>query len=219
MTAYLGRAGPPLFAHVEMFPSKTQGLWGRAIRPCQFARRPEHLRALSKAAPARKLRQPIPRRQTYYGRPQSPKVSLRPLAFGIAVCVGSYYGAVILTQRSDAKFLEVAKKKSGKVISDEALREWVELKETQQALVWMNTNHVPEVVRDSYSSFKAWWMPKSDGSRATWILIAINTIPFLVWRRPGAQNFMRRNFTHSPTSGKSFTMLTSAFSHHVSLIE
>lgn len=219
MTAYLGRAGPRLFAHVEMFPSKTQRLWGRAIRPCQFAPRTRfaaHLHALSRTAPARQARQPIQRIENHYDLPQPPKMSLRPLAFAVAVCVGSYCGAAVLTRRSDQKFIEVSKEKPGRSsMGGKALREWVEWKETQQTLAWMRMNHVPDIIQGSYSRFKYWWNQKGDGTRATWILIGINTIPFLAWRLPGAQNFMRRNFTHTPLSGRSFTMLTAAFSHRV----
>ncbi|UZJ53431.1 hypothetical protein CBS101457_002751 [Exobasidium rhododendri] len=52
-------------------------------------------------------------------------------------------------------------------------------------------------------------------------IVAINTVIFLGWRfsalktgRNALQRFMTRNFLHAPSSGRSFTLLTSTFSHY-----
>ncbi|RKP35802.1 hypothetical protein BJ085DRAFT_6931, partial [Dimargaris cristalligena] len=49
--------------------------------------------------------------------------------------------------------------------------------------------------------------------RTAYILLAANTAVFALWRIPRLQPFMTRHFTHHPYSGRSYTLVTSAFSH------
>lgn len=47
----------------------------------------------------------------------------------------------------------------------------------------------------------------------TWSLIGVNIAVFAAWRLPMLQGFMNRHFVHIPATGRSYTMLTSTFSH------
>ncbi|KAN0088917.1 hypothetical protein V8E55_005974 [Tylopilus felleus] len=53
----------------------------------------------------------------------------------------------------------------------------------------------------------------SEGRRLCWSICALNTAIFLMWKIPRFNPFMNRAFTHDPLSGKSYTLLTSMFSH------
>ncbi|KAI0676121.1 hypothetical protein C8Q78DRAFT_1008128 [Trametes maxima] len=53
----------------------------------------------------------------------------------------------------------------------------------------------------------------SEGKRMCWAIGAVNCAVFLAWRVPRWNAFMMRSFTHNPLSGRSYTLLTSAFSH------
>ncbi|KAI0630630.1 hypothetical protein C8Q77DRAFT_1134366 [Trametes polyzona] len=53
----------------------------------------------------------------------------------------------------------------------------------------------------------------SEGKRMCWAIGAVNCAVFLAWRVPRWNAFLMRSFTHNPLSGRSYTLLTSAFSH------
>ncbi|KAH9893560.1 hypothetical protein C8Q73DRAFT_761601 [Cubamyces lactineus] len=53
----------------------------------------------------------------------------------------------------------------------------------------------------------------SEGKRMCWAIGAVNLAVWLAWRVPRWNAFMLRAFTHNPLSGKSYTLLTSTFSH------
>ncbi|KAI9229919.1 MAG: hypothetical protein DHS80DRAFT_1216, partial [Piptocephalis tieghemiana] len=53
----------------------------------------------------------------------------------------------------------------------------------------------------------------SEGQKTLGVLIGINVLVFAAWQIPMLRPFMHRHFTHTPGSGKSYTLLTSAFSH------
>ncbi|KAH9857282.1 hypothetical protein C2E23DRAFT_749161 [Lenzites betulinus] len=53
----------------------------------------------------------------------------------------------------------------------------------------------------------------SEGKRMCWAIGAVNCAIFLAWRVPRWGAFMLRSFTHNPLSGRSYTLLTSTFSH------
>lgn len=52
-----------------------------------------------------------------------------------------------------------------------------------------------------------------EGRRVCWTIAAFNTGIFVLWQIPRLRLFMKASFSHSPLSGKSYTMLTSTFSH------
>lgn len=52
-----------------------------------------------------------------------------------------------------------------------------------------------------------------EGRRVCWTIAAVNTGIWVLWQIPRFRPFMQASFSHSPLSGKSYTMLTSIFSH------
>jgi len=52
-----------------------------------------------------------------------------------------------------------------------------------------------------------------EGRRVCWTIAAVNTGIWVLWQIPRLRPFMRASFTHNRLSGKSYTMLTSVFSH------
>ena len=52
-----------------------------------------------------------------------------------------------------------------------------------------------------------------EGRRTCWTIAAVNTGIWLLWQIPRLRPFMIASFSHNPLSGKSYTMLTSTFSH------
>ena len=52
-----------------------------------------------------------------------------------------------------------------------------------------------------------------EGRRVCWTIAAVNTGIWVLWQVPRLRPVMRASFSHSPLSGKSYTMLTSTFSH------
>ncbi|GBE86152.1 Uncharacterized protein SCP_0900290 [Sparassis crispa] len=54
----------------------------------------------------------------------------------------------------------------------------------------------------------------SEGWRVCAGIAAVNGLVWMAWAIPPLQTFMMRSFTHHPLSGRSYTMLTSVFSHH-----
>lgn len=62
-------------------------------------------------------------------------------------------------------------------------------------------------------------MPMIDGERAAWGIVAVCSVVWVLWRRgasasrPVLRQWMDTHFCHRPVSGKSYTILTSVFSH------
>lgn len=52
-----------------------------------------------------------------------------------------------------------------------------------------------------------------EGRRVCWTVAALNTGIWVLWQIPRLRPIMRASFSHNPLSGKSYTMLTSTFSH------
>jgi len=52
-----------------------------------------------------------------------------------------------------------------------------------------------------------------EGRRVCWTIAAVNTGIWVLWQIPRLRPIMRASFSHNPLSGKSYTMLTSTFSH------
>ncbi|OJT07172.1 Presenilins-associated rhomboid-like protein, mitochondrial [Trametes pubescens] len=77
--------------------------------------------------------------------------------------------------------------------------------------------HLPETIKSMVSwSYIQVFQPilnASEGKRMCWAIGAVNCAVFLAWRVPRWNAFMMRSFTHNPLSGRSYTLLTSTFSH------
>ncbi|KAI8910926.1 hypothetical protein EDD86DRAFT_232157 [Gorgonomyces haynaldii] len=57
------------------------------------------------------------------------------------------------------------------------------------------------------------WEQSTDGQRLAIGIIAVNTVVFGLWQIPTMSRFMTKHFLHIPSSGKSYTLFTSTFSH------
>jgi rhomboid-like protein len=57
------------------------------------------------------------------------------------------------------------------------------------------------------------WNSLNDSTKTIAVLIGINTIIFGMWKIPTLRIVMNKYFVHNPLSGRSFTLLTSVFSH------
>ncbi|KAF9219802.1 rhomboid-domain-containing protein [Gyrodon lividus] len=79
------------------------------------------------------------------------------------------------------------------------------------------TNTWPMALRHAvvaaYATTAQNYLDASEGRRLCWTICGVNTAIFLLWKIPRLNLFMNRAFTHHPLSGKSYTLLTSSFSH------
>ncbi|KAG9004017.1 hypothetical protein FRB94_002726 [Tulasnella sp. JGI-2019a] len=57
------------------------------------------------------------------------------------------------------------------------------------------------------------WLRAGEAKRTALKIVALNTLIFAAWKLPRLKPFMMSHFTHYALSGKSYTMLTSVFSH------
>ncbi|KAI8826207.1 uncharacterized protein EV422DRAFT_515774 [Fimicolochytrium jonesii] len=73
--------------------------------------------------------------------------------------------------------------------------------------------YLPEPLFRIKSMLTHSWDTAKPSLKLVYSIIGLNTTIFLLWRIPSLQPFMLRHFTHHPLSGRSYTLLTSAFSH------
>jgi len=69
------------------------------------------------------------------------------------------------------------------------------------------------VILHSYARLAEMYLNASEGRRAGYGLAAVNVGIWVAWQIPILRPFMMTHFTHHPLSGKTYTMLTSLFSH------
>ncbi|KIK90515.1 hypothetical protein PAXRUDRAFT_831635 [Paxillus rubicundulus Ve08.2h10] len=65
----------------------------------------------------------------------------------------------------------------------------------------------------AYATAAQNYLDASEGRRICWIICGVNAAIFLLWKVPRFNAFMHRAFMHDPLSGRSYTLLTSMFSH------
>lgn len=68
-------------------------------------------------------------------------------------------------------------------------------------------------LHEFYSTILKHWHSLPQSSRTLYALISVNSAVFLLWRIPALQRYMYQHFTHSPASGRYYTIVTSCFSH------
>jgi hypothetical protein len=154
-----------------------------------------------------------------HGGLPSKKISLRPLFFALGICLGSFCIADAVGWRSDVRFLQILAQTGWTSGDANAAKRRVESVERQQTLAWLQRIQAPGLIRQIYATGKDWWATQGDSQRAVITIIALNTLPFLAWRIPilGVQQFMQYSFINWPGITPSYTLLTSVFSHEVSL--
>ncbi|KAJ1869003.1 hypothetical protein LPJ55_005654 [Coemansia sp. RSA 990] len=72
---------------------------------------------------------------------------------------------------------------------------------------------VPYELKRTAVAFSGTWYQLSRGERCVYTIAAVNAVVFGMWQIPRLLPFMTRSFLHNPSSGLSYTMLTSSFSH------
>ncbi|KZT53399.1 hypothetical protein CALCODRAFT_440107 [Calocera cornea HHB12733] len=89
---------------------------------------------------------------------------------------------------------------------------------TAQLKQWVDyTKNWPAIMRVYFQ--RAWIsvaearLNSSDGRKAALIILGLNSAVFVAWQIPVLRSRMAASFLHSPLSGKSYTLVTSAFSH------
>ncbi|CAG8575410.1 2959_t:CDS:2 [Paraglomus occultum] len=73
--------------------------------------------------------------------------------------------------------------------------------------------NAPEWLTDIYTFLLTEWYSHPPTVRTVMSLILVNSAVFSLWRFGRLQPFMIRHFTHNPLSSRSYTLLTSTFSH------
>lgn len=153
-----------------------------------------------------------------YEQYESNEISLRPLLFGLGACLGLFWVADTTTRRYDALYNELASKLRP-LRSQSLVALGIIEREKQRTLATLTNMNIPRFVLETYVYLKDWYSEHDDAYKAALVLIALNTIPFLAWNIPAArvQLFMARNFLTYPGVNRSYTLLTSVFSHQVSI--
>ncbi|KAJ1978023.1 hypothetical protein H4R34_003361, partial [Dimargaris verticillata] len=72
---------------------------------------------------------------------------------------------------------------------------------------------VPRALREAYLGAAIRWIGASRQEKFVWSLMAVNAAIFGLWQVRRCQPWLMRHFTHHPFSGRSYTLLTSCFSH------
>lgn len=143
---------------------------------------------------------------------------LRPLLFTISISLGTFAGAAYLTTR---EFQEPTRTTTitGSLVGDlRHERIMRELRHANATYTWLREMGCPGFVLRSYARLGDYWLNTSDGERVALGLVAVNTVVFLAWQipLPAVRFYMTKHFMHHPLSGRSYTLLTSTFSHMVS---
>ncbi|KAF8318765.1 hypothetical protein DL93DRAFT_2109316 [Clavulina sp. PMI_390] len=68
-------------------------------------------------------------------------------------------------------------------------------------------------IQRAYVMFANAYLALPEASRTCYAITTVNALIFLAWKVPRWQTFMMRHFLHDPLSGRSYTLLTSVFSH------
>ncbi|KAH9981014.1 hypothetical protein BGW80DRAFT_304415 [Lactifluus volemus] len=69
------------------------------------------------------------------------------------------------------------------------------------------------MIANGYAMLAEMYINASEGRRVGYAIVAVNVGIWIAWQIPILRPFMRSHFIHHPLSGKSYTMLTSMFSH------
>ncbi|KAH9167393.1 hypothetical protein EDB89DRAFT_129881 [Lactarius sanguifluus] len=69
------------------------------------------------------------------------------------------------------------------------------------------------IILHSYARLAEMYLNASEGRRVGYGIAAVNVGIWVAWQIPVLRPFMMSHFTHHPLSGKTYTMLTSMFSH------
>lgn len=143
---------------------------------------------------------------------------LRPVLFTIGVGLFTFAGASYLTRSEKQDLLRISGKEAGSTGELWNIRKSLEVQWAQNRLKLLEQSAVPAVILHYYAWLEEKWVNMGDGERVSIGLIAMNGLVFLAWQvpHPAVRSYMGRHFMHYPLSGRSYTLLTSVFSHKVS---
>ncbi|KAF2838549.1 hypothetical protein M501DRAFT_934594 [Patellaria atrata CBS 101060] len=145
---------------------------------------------------------------------QVPNV-LRPILFTLGIGIGSFYLAGFLNRREFQDLSQNAGRPLTSVNEAFAARKLLEQANAQKEVNWLQ-KHVPLSLVKLYATVKTKWLNTSDGQRAAVLVTGLNLTVFVAWQVPkaGVSLWLAKTFLHHPLSGRSYTLLTSAFSHN-----
>ncbi|KAJ1883864.1 hypothetical protein LPJ66_010891 [Kickxella alabastrina] len=179
--------------------------------------------------------------QQWEYRPDGPEHSgvrlLRPTLWALGFTAGTFY----LCSSSFADHRERLRVQSGGILAAIGLRTQ-QYDEEERVWALMSDGHVRQLVGRAHTvggekharairriaHLPAWvplelkrtgvmladkWYRLSAGERCVYTIVGLNAVVFGMWQIPRLLPFMARNFLHDPRSGRSFTLLTSTFSH------
>ncbi|KAJ2117039.1 hypothetical protein IW146_001066 [Coemansia sp. RSA 922] len=72
---------------------------------------------------------------------------------------------------------------------------------------------IPLELKRTVAAFTDRWHTLSRGQRCVYTIAALNAVVLGMWQIPRLLPFMARTFLHDPRTGRSYTLLTSSFSH------
>ncbi|TPX65469.1 hypothetical protein SpCBS45565_g05146 [Spizellomyces sp. 'palustris'] len=127
---------------------------------------------------------------------------IRPVLFSAAVVVVSF--GVASYMRAERRW-EAEQK--GSIFAFEQIFGPPPRRRMDESSAW------PEPISRIKGMILHWWESARPSQQTAYAIIGINTAVFLLWRIPSLQPFMLRHFAHHPLSGRSYTLLTSVFSH------
>lgn len=151
-------------------------------------------------------------------RTQEKPRMLRPIIFTLGVGFCTFAGAAYLTRQEAQQLAQITVNRDASVGDLRRGRILLELKQANAIFSWLKEIGCPGFITRSYAWLGTRWLNYSDGERVGIGLLAVNAIVFLAWQipLPAVQFFMVKHFMHHPLSGRSYTLLTSMFSHQVS---
>ena len=143
---------------------------------------------------------------------------LRPIIFTLTVGFCTFAGAAYLTRQDSEELAWKNTKSNASVGHLRYERIMLEVAQAHKTLDWLRERGVPEPIPWCYAWLATHWINYSDGQRVGVSLVAANAMVFLAWQIPvpAMRFFMVKHFMHHPLSGRSYTLLTSVFSHMVS---
>ena len=143
---------------------------------------------------------------------------LRPITFTLGVGICTFTAAAYLSRRESQELARKSTKADASIGELRNERIMLEVAQARRTCDWLRETRIPEPITWCYAWLATRWINYSDGERVGVGLIAANMIVFLAWQvpLPAMRFFMVKHFMHHPLSGRSYTLLTSVFSHMVS---
>ncbi|CDZ98752.1 Integral membrane protease of the rhomboid family involved in different forms of regulated intramembrane proteolysis [Phaffia rhodozyma] len=149
----------------------------------------------------------------------------RPLIWSLAVVGGVYVGAALLTNADTDLWAEKLgagsfwrrNLPSQKEMMDakrlELMRSLQSTVQSLQRQVASFPDVFKTLILQTYVSVAEYWLNTSEAKRFATVVVGVNGLIFLGFRSPRLKHKMMEAFRHTPSSGKSYTLLTSAFAH------